>query len=111
MSRWLPQVLKRIRELAEARQVLLTLKARRELAALQLGLDEQDACDVLANLKATDSSGRVASAVTREWMYVFKPMLAGTTLYVKIILRRDCIVVSFHDDRGDCDEAEEKEDG
>jgi hypothetical protein len=108
MPRWLPQVLKRIRLLAAARQVLFTLKARRELAALQFGLDEEDACDVLANLKAGDSDGRLASAVTGEWMYVFKPALAGAALYVKIILRRDCVVVSFHDDRGDGEEAESK---
>jgi hypothetical protein len=34
-------VLTRIRGLATARQILFTLKARRELAALELGLDEQ----------------------------------------------------------------------
>jgi hypothetical protein len=33
-------------------------------------------------------------------MYVFKPSLAGMVLYVKLILRSDCIVVSFHEDEG-----------
>jgi hypothetical protein len=35
-----------------------------------------------------------------EWLYVFKPELAGTVLYVKLIVRLDCIVVSFHEDAG-----------
>jgi hypothetical protein len=81
--------------------VLFTLKARRELAALELGLDEEDAGDLLAELAAEDSAGRLASAATGEWMYVFKPALAGVVLYVKLILRKDCIVVSFHEDEGD----------
>jgi hypothetical protein len=33
-------------------------------------------------------------------MYVFKPSFAGAILYVKLILRIDCIVVSFHEDEG-----------
>ncbi len=33
-------------------------------------------------------------------MYVFKPTLFGSILYVKLILRADCIVVSFHEDEG-----------
>ena len=101
MPRWLRTVLTRTRELALARQVLFTLKARRELASLQFGLDEQDACDVLANLAAEDFAGRLTSPATDEWAYVFKPMLAGTVLYVKLILRNDCVVISFHEDEGE----------
>jgi hypothetical protein len=100
MSRWLRTVLARTRELALARKVRFTLKARRELASLEFGLDEQDACDILANLSAEDSAGRLESVVTGEWVYLFKPVLAGTVLYVKLILRNDCIVVSFHEDEG-----------
>ncbi len=100
MPRWLPKVLTRVRELAAARKVLFTLKARRELASLDIGLDEEDACDILANLKAEDSDGRKESATTGEWMYLFKPQLAGTVLYVKLVLRNDCVVVSFHEDEG-----------
>lgn len=101
MPRWLPKALTRIRELAAARKVLFTLKARRELASLEFGLDEEDACAVLANLTAEESAGRLESAATGEWMYLFKPLLAGTLLYVKLILRNDCVVVSFHEDEGD----------
>jgi hypothetical protein len=94
MPRWLPKVLTRIRELAVARRVRFTLKACRELALLAGGLDEEDACDALAKLTAL-------SEVTGEWMYLFKPMLAAARLYVKVILRSDCIVVSFHEDEGE----------
>ena len=105
MARWLPRALRRIREFAAARKVRFTLKARRELAALEFGLDDEDACDVLANLAAEDSAGRLESAATGEWLYVFKPSLAGAILYVKIVLRNDCIVVSFHEDEsGDHEE-------
>lgn len=101
MPRWLRTVLRRTRDLGLARKVLFTLKARRELASLQFGLDEQDACDVLANLAAEDSAGRLKSPATDEWAYVFKPLLAETVLYVKLILRNDCVVVSFHEDEGE----------
>ena len=83
-----------------ARRVLFTLKARRELAELDVGLDEEDAFETLVALTAEDSAGRLRSGVTGEWMYVFKPSLDGRILYIKIILRSDCIVVSFHADRG-----------
>jgi len=81
--------------------LLFTLKARRELASLQFGLDEQEACDVLANLATEDSAGRLKSPAMGEWAYVFKPLLAGTVLYVKLILRSDCAVISFHQGEGE----------
>ncbi len=100
MPRWLPRVLTRVRALAAARRVAFTLKAQRELAGLSLGLDVEDACDALANLTAEDSAGRLQSAATGEWMYLFKPQLAAMAIYVKLILRDDCVVVSFHEDEG-----------
>jgi hypothetical protein len=98
MPRWLPKILTRIRALAADHKVRLTLKARAELAALDLGLDEADACDVLAKLTTVDSRGRLESTGTGEWMYLFKPLVAETTLYLKVVLRDDCIVVSFHEE-------------
>lgn len=98
MPRWLSKVLARIRALAAARNVPVTLKALRELAGLELGLDEEDACEVLAQLTAADSAGRMASAATGEWMYLFKPQVAETIVYIKVILRNDCVVISFHED-------------
>jgi len=43
---------------------------------------------------------------TQEWMYVFKPELSGTTLYVKLLLREQCLVVSFHADEGESNDGE-----
>jgi hypothetical protein len=50
MPRWLAPLLRRIHRLAAEGRVSMTLKALRELVLLELGLDEQDACDVLASL-------------------------------------------------------------
>ena len=50
-----------------------TLKAFQELVRLGMGLDEDDACDVLANLTPNDLMRRLVSEKTGEWMYVFKP--------------------------------------
>lgn len=61
----------------------------------------------MADLKAEDSAGRLESATTGEWMYLFKPSLAGTVLYLKVILRNDCIVVSFREDEGGSHEGED----
>lgn len=68
---------------------------------LEQGLDEQDAVEVLRKLKTADSTGRLRSERTREWLYVFKPAVAGTRLYVKVLLRNECFVVSFHEDSDD----------
>ena len=95
-GRWVTSALKRIEELAIARKVAFTLKALRELA--ELSLDEEDACDVLAGLTAKDCAGRKRSLTTGEWMYVFKPNVAGSLLYVKVILRTNCVLISFHED-------------
>jgi hypothetical protein len=99
MPRWLPKIVARICELAAARHVAFTLKSRWELATL--GLDEEDASDILAKLSVEDFAERLESKATGEWMYVFKPLLGETVLYVKIILRNDCVVISFHEDEGD----------
>ena len=101
MARWLPQVLARIRELAARRRVRFTQKALHELASLDLEIDEEDACDILASLRSQDSAGRQASETTGEWMYVFKPNCGGILLYVKVILRDDCILISVHEDHHD----------
>ena len=106
MPRWLSLVVRRVRELAVVRRISFTLKAQRELQALGLGLDVGDACDVLARLTPEDSTGRVLSEVTSEWMYVFRPRLVGKLVYVKLILRSDCLVVSFHEDEGTSHEEE-----
>lgn len=69
-----------------------------EVGSLTLGLDFDDVCDVLCALKLSDFSGRLASRLTGEWLYVFKPEVGGMILYIKLLLRNDCVVVSFHED-------------
>ncbi len=90
----LAHVLRRVRSLAAEQRLRFTLKAVRELAAI--GLDATDACESLEGLRAADFVKRLVSEATGEWMYVFKPKVGGILVYVKLILRRGCIVVSFH---------------
>ena len=41
-------------------------------------------------------------------MYVFKPVVGSMLIYLKVVLRADCIVVSFHEEgHGDGDEGPE----
>ncbi len=86
--------------MARQRKVLFTFKALRELAALSIGLDEEDACDVLASLARADFAARARSRGRGEWMYVFKPAIGGDLMYVKVILRDECVVISFHEGEG-----------
>lgn len=103
MTAWqVARIAARVRTQASEAKVRFTLKALRELAAL--GLDWLDACEVLASLRASAFVERFAARETGEWMYVFKPDVAGMMMYLKLILRADCLVVSFHEDEGD-DEA------
>ena len=105
MPRWLPEALQRIHEFAAASKLRLTYKAERE--ALRLGLSPGDVRDVTAGLSAEDSAGRLVSETTGEWMYVFKPDVGGQIIYVKLVLREDCVVVSFHEDEGGGHEEDE----
>ena len=96
MPPWLPRILRRIRELATAGRVRFTFKALRELAAL--GLDADDAVEILHGLSTREAHGRLRSESTREWMYVFKVNVGDLEIYLKVAVRDDCIVISFHDD-------------
>jgi hypothetical protein len=70
---------------------------------LDLGLDEADACRLLRGLHSTDSSGRLRSEQTDEWLYVFMHRVASEAIYVKLVLRSDCVIVSFHEQVDDED--------
>jgi hypothetical protein len=96
MPRWLSRVLRRIRRDAVAQRVSLTVKAQHELAALRLTPD--DAHDALANVTFGDFSRRLESVSNGETMYLFRPWVAGMRLYLKVILREKCVVISFHED-------------
>ena len=103
MPTWLPSILRGIGDLAAAGRVRFTLKALRELAALSL--DADDAVDVLRALSRTDAHGRLRTAGTGEWMYVFKPTVGEQVIYLKVAVRDECIVVSFHEDEADHDDS------
>ena len=103
-QRWLAKALARIHHLASQEKARFTLKALRELAALDMGLDEEDACHALAHMKVSDFVERVASRKTDEWMYVFKPRVAGVMVYVKVVIRSECVVISFHEEEGQSNE-------
>jgi hypothetical protein len=101
VSAWLSRVLDRIHKLANQGKVRFTAKAINELRGLDLGLGAFDAIDILVALAPTDAAGRLRSSVSSEWLYVFKPTVAEIVLYVKVVLRADCVVVSFHKDQSD----------
>jgi len=100
----------RIHRLAIVGKVQFTEKALEELRALPLGISVEDAHHILENLTANECAGRLVSREAEEWLYVFKPQIAGTVLYVKVVLRADCVVISFHEEGGDDpDEGEDQE--
>jgi|SRR6185436_16061397 len=102
MPKWLPRVLLRIRELVAQGHVRFTHKANEELKVLRL--DQEDGLEIIAGLADEDFASRLTSQATGEWMYVFKPSLGHACVYVKLVLRSNCIVVSFHEDQNHEDE-------
>lgn len=98
MLSWTPRILRRIRKLAVAGNVRFTHKALYELAVLEVGIDQDDVLLLLQHLEPSDCSGRLRSSITNEWLYVFKPKVAATVLYLKVAIRQNCIVVSVHED-------------
>lgn len=102
MPKWLPRVLQGIRDLVWNGRVRFTHKANEELKAL--GLNQEDGLEIIAGLVAKDFSARLTSETTGEWMYVFKPSFGGTTVYLKLVLRESCVVVSFHEEQSHEDE-------
>jgi len=106
MPRWLPRALARIHRLAAEGKVQFTEKAFEELRALPLGIGIEDAHHILERLTAGECAGRLVSRETDEWLYAFKPRIAEIVLYVKVVLRADCVVISFHEELDDDDQGE-----
>lgn len=96
--RYLPWILGKIRHLALNGNVQFTLKALSELALIEIGLDETDVCEILAELDISDFKGRKLSVITEEYLYVFAQMVGGMEIYMKVIVREYCLVISFHED-------------
>jgi|GEM_PF-2131135 len=97
-GKWFPGVLKTIQRLAEAKKVVFTHKVTLEVSHLGMGIDFDDVCDILSSLKASDFWERLKSKQTQEWLYVFKPDIGGTIIYIKVLVRTECVVISFHED-------------
>ncbi|MFI5299611.1 MAG: type II toxin-antitoxin system MqsR family toxin [Polyangiales bacterium] len=95
--------MRRVHDLAAAGRVRFTVKAFRELA--EINLDVIDALDVLTSLRHSDAHARFRSARTGEWIFVFKPTVADVVVYLKVIVRDDCIVVSIHEDEASDDDS------
>ena len=102
MPKWLPRILLRIHELVAQGHVRFTHKANEELKALSL--NQEDGLEIIVGLAAKDFAARLTSEATGEWMYVFKPPLGYAFVYVKLVLRGRCIVVSFHEEQNHEDE-------
>lgn len=103
MPKWLTKVLEQLRDHLRKRTVRFTDKALREIEAI--ALDEEAALEILAGLGPDDFHDRIASSGSGEWMYIFKPDFEDLSLYVKFVIRAECVVVSLHEDRGEDDEA------
>lgn len=95
------RILRRTRAEALSRRVRFTQKAIREIAQLPFEFDERDACDVLAGLRPRDFDSRIPAVQTGEDLDVFKPLVLSLRLYVKLLLRDRCVVISFHEDEPD----------
>ena len=96
------RLLARIRRFVADERVQFTTKAHEEL--LRLRLRRTDCLDVLAKLTPSDFASRLRSNQSDEWMYVFTPAILWTRLYVKLVLRASCVVISFHDKKGPDDQ-------
>ena len=79
----------------------MTGKALAEAEAL--GCVREDVVSVLAELQVADYHDQIRSHHSGEPMYIFKPWLVEVVVYLKVVLRGDCVVVSFHEDQ-DADE-------
>jgi len=98
MPNWLPGILHRLQDLASRGRVRFTVKALEEIEELSSELTLEDVGFVLANLQLADFVERFRAEKTNEWMYVFKPLFEDEILYVKVILRTNCVLISFHED-------------
>jgi len=96
---WQRRVLTRLRALAAAGRVNFTAKARDEMATA--GLHPEDVLDILSSLGRAERIARVRSERHGEWLYVCRPRVGSSPLYLKVVLRSGCTLISCHDDAPD----------
>ena len=106
MPSWKAVVVAGIKRLARESRIVITEKAKVELLALRASLpsildlpelDEEDIREVLLDLKQAQLVQRLTSKRTGELLYVFHPEFYGETIYLKLAVRDDCVVISFHE--------------
>lgn len=96
MPPWQHRVQTRLRALADAGRVDFTAKARGEMAAA--GLHPEDILDILTSLGRGERIARMRSGHSGEWLYAFRPSVGWGPLYLKVVLRSGCTLISCHDD-------------
>ena len=106
MPAWVFRVLIRVRGLAASGRLRFTDKASAEMWTL--GLSRDDVLQILADLSPSAEPTRTRSSHGPEWMYEFRPKTPGLSLYLKVVLRHEGVLVSCHEDRA---EAEDGADG
>ena len=97
MPTWVFRVLIRVRGLAASGRLRFTDKALAEMWAL--GLSRDDVLQILAGLSPSDVPTRTRSSHGLEWMYEFRPKTPGLSLYLKVVLRHEGVLVSCHEDQ------------
>ena len=106
MPRWLGEVLKAVHRNARRGSVRVTYKALQEMAALEPSIAPDEALQLLEELDRASFRHRLRSIRSGEWLYVFRAPWCAELLYIKLLLRADCTIVSFHPEASD-DELEE----
>lgn len=96
MPRWLNRIVRRVRRLARTDAARFTLKAKDEIAALGPPFDPDACLEILTGLEPRDFSERLWSERSCEWLFVFQVWAHGVPLYIKLALRGQCLVISFH---------------
>src|SRR5882724_1826507 len=100
MPRWLRSVLTRTRELCPGAQGPLHAEGSSRASRSAVRSRRTRRMRRSGEPFGRGFRHRLSSPATDEWAYVFKPKLAGMVLYRKLILRSDCVVISFHEDEG-----------
>lgn len=85
-----------VKQLIRSGRIRMTRLAAEGAEALQLSF--QQVCLILLNLTGEDFYKSVTSyADHRIWQDVYRPLLSGRRLYLKIAVREDLLVVSFRE--------------
>jgi hypothetical protein len=103
MPTWVFRALIRVRGLAASGRLRFTDKASAEMWAL--GLPRGDVLQILAELSpsAEPTRTRTRSSHGPEWMYEFRPKTRGLSLYLKVVLRHEGVLISCHEDQAEAE--------